>query len=322
MVTKLIAGAVLSVAVITSALAREWKDSTGKVLASGDPKRAEGDNVIIADPDLKDGFFGVPKETPVPFANLCKEDQAAIDRIGRETLAGQIEAVNKATAEEILQVRTKNQNVPDEGLLLLYGTSKLNESLKDWPCNFSFRIENVVPETARTARIFLTPVAGIPHGAMTRKELIVKLKPAEAANIKRGSSLVVQGKLEFEYGTCPFCKGTGAVKCPNCQKGKVPGPDKQVPMLSVRGQTFYKTVKTWGKCRTCDGAGRLDCKSCRSIGEWNLARTINPKTIDSVPFYLPSTANYGRFRCYVVLNDMAMWVETPGAARVDIVARK
>lgn len=245
MVTKLIAGAVLSVMVLSSVLAREWKDSTGRVLATGEFKKAAGDNAIIEDASVRDGFFGVPKETPVPFDDLCKEDQAAINEIGLKKLVSLIETVNKATAAEILQVRAKNQNVPDEGLVILYGASKLNENLKDWPCTFRFRIENVLPETARTARLFLLPAAGIPHGATIRKELTVKLKPAEAANIKRESSLAVQGKLEFEYGTCPFCKGTGLVKCPNCQRGTVPGPDKKIPFFrdNSRDITLYKTAK-------------------------------------------------------------------------------
>ena len=99
------------------------------------------------------------------------------------------------------------------------------------------------------------------------KEIVLPLPEEVSAQISRGASLVVLGKLNINFAACPLCGGSGLAKCPNCSRGLVYHTESK-PIIFPSGQRIMDSVRVASKCPRCNGTGHLGECNQHKLQAW------------------------------------------------------
>lgn len=87
-------------------------------------------------------------------------------------------------------------------------------------------------------------------------------KSASTKSGKRPSGSVRTEPTYIEDDCCISCKGTGKVRCPDCQNGTVAG-NQHIELTP--GLSIDKKIRI--PCKTCDGTGQVRCPVCGGSGQ-------------------------------------------------------
>ncbi|HTQ39173.1 MAG TPA: trypsin-like peptidase domain-containing protein [Pirellulales bacterium] len=82
---------------------------------------------------------------------------------------------------------------------------------------------------------------------------------------KRSPGIVKSQPQYIEDDSCIACRGTGMVRCPDCQNGTV-GRTEKVLTSSIAGIEVYTDKKIRVPCERCHGTGQIPCPICHGTG--------------------------------------------------------
>jgi len=100
-------------------------------------------------------------------------------------------------------------------------------------------------------------------------DLAFQSSSRSAANksTKRASGSVTSQPTYIEDDGCVACKGTGRVRCPDCQNGTIAKIEKVLAFGDAgTGVQVYTDKHVRVPCKRCDGTGQIECPVCHGSG--------------------------------------------------------
>ncbi len=101
-------------------------------------------------------------------------------------------------------------------------------------------------------------------GLASKSTVLIQCKGAREVQLAIGGKVHTQC---IEDDGCVICRGSGKMRCPDCQNGTVGSTQRVVKYREpVTGTTIYEDKKIRVPCKTCNGTGLVTCPECHGSG--------------------------------------------------------
>jgi hypothetical protein len=204
-----------------------------------------------------------------------------------------------------LKLETENAKPQD---FELGRTAKLNAALNGSFIKATFAVDDVtiVAKGKSKGMVRLAMRSQQSDARAMNRAIILPISKAVALKITKGSKVVIDGIVRYQFGKCPSCNGTGLAPCPNCSHGTI-GTNTYNTVTMPNGSTVQVPTRVRTTCPVCHGTGRHgECRD-NELGNWD----PYAKKVPDKAFYFLSNSKGAR-RCYLTLDDVVIRIYATG----------